>query len=116
MTVVYLSATTLLADVAGLPFQVALAGGFCLALSVHFTLQRLFVWAHRDDFALPLRHQAGRYLALAVLQYAITAASTTLLPSALGVPTEAIYLATVAIITCVNFVVFRHGIFHAKSA
>jgi putative flippase GtrA len=116
VTLVYLSATTLLANVAGLPFQLALAIGFCLALTVHFTFQRLFVWTHRGEFALPLHHQARRYLMLAVLQYGITAVCTSLLPSALGVPTETVYLVTVAMVTCVNFVVFRHRIFHAKPA
>ncbi len=116
MTLVYLGATTLLANVAGFPFQTALAIGFCLALTVHFTLQRLFVWRHHEEFALPIRHQASRYLALAALQYGITAACTSLLPSILGVPTEVVYLGTVAIVVSANFLVFRQRIFHAKPA
>jgi hypothetical protein len=35
---------------------------------------------------------------------------------ALGAPTEVVYLATVAVVTGTNFVVFRHRIFHAKPA
>jgi putative flippase GtrA len=112
---VYLATTTLLAEVAGIPFQVALASGFCLALSVHFTLQRVFVWAHRDDFALSLGHQAARYLVVAAMQYGVTATSTALLPSALGAATEVVYLATVAALLATNFLVFRHGIFHTKA-
>ncbi|HXC45979.1 MAG TPA: GtrA family protein [Solirubrobacteraceae bacterium] len=111
---VYLGATTLLADVVGLAFQAALAIGFALALTAHFSLQRMFVWAGGEEFVLPLRHQLGRYLLLASLQYGLTAASTALLPSALGLPTETVYLLTVAVVVCVNFLVFRHGIFHAK--
>ena len=99
-----------------MPFQAALAIGFCVGLMVHFTLQRVFVWTHHEEFALPLRHQAGRYLAVAAVQYGVTAASTSLLPSALGLPTEIVYVATVALIICVNFLVFRHGIFHSKPA
>jgi len=114
--VVYLTTTIVLADVFGLPFQVALAIGFCVGLMVHFTLQRFFVWTHHEEFALPLRHQVGRYLTVAAVQYGVTAASTSLLPSALNVPTEVVYLVTVAVIVCTNFVVFRHGIFHAKPA
>jgi putative flippase GtrA len=113
---VYLITTTLLAGVVGMPFQAALAIGFCLAIMVHFTLQRLFVWTHHEEFALPLRHQAGRYLAVAAVQYGVTAASTSLLPATLGLPTEIVYLATVAVLLCTNFLVFRHGIFHAKPA
>jgi putative flippase GtrA len=114
VALVYLGATTFLADVAGLPFQAALAIGFCLALIVHFTLQRMFVWNRGEEFALALHHQVGRYLVLAGLQYGITVCSTSLLPSALGVPTETVYLVTVAVVVSINFLVFRHRIFHVK--
>jgi putative flippase GtrA len=105
--------TLALSDIAGLPFQVALLIGFALALTVHFTLQRLFVWADRGKFALPLHHQVGRYLLLAGAQYGITAASTSLLPPILGLPTEVVYLATVALTLSVNFLFFRSRVFHA---
>ena len=49
------------------------------------------------------------------MQYGVTAASTGLLPSALGVSAEIVYLATVAVVLSSNFLVFRHGIFHAKA-
>jgi putative flippase GtrA len=111
VALVYLLTTTGLA--LAIPFQVALACGFCLALAVHFTLQRFFVWAHRGEFALPLRHQAGRYLAIAAAQYALTAASTSVLPPLLGLPTEIVYLAAFALITATNFLVLRNGVFHA---
>ncbi|HSZ68983.1 MAG TPA: GtrA family protein [Solirubrobacteraceae bacterium] len=111
VALVYLLTTTILALV--IPFQVALACGFCLALAVHFTLQRFFVWVHREGFALPLRRQAGRYLAIAAAQYGLTAASTSVLPPLLGLPTEVVYLLAFALITATNFVVLRNGIFHA---
>jgi putative flippase GtrA len=114
VALVYLATTTILAEVVGLPFQAALAIGFVAAIALHFTLQRVFVWTHHEEFALPFAHQVGRYLAVAGLQYAVTAASTALLPSALGVSTELVYLVTVAFVLSVNFLVFRHGIFHAK--
>ena len=114
VALVYLATTTVLAEVVGLPFQAALAIGFAVAILVHFTLQRLFVWTHHEEFALPLAHQVGRYLAVAAVQYGVTAASTALLPAALGVSTEAVYLATVAVVLSANFLVFRNGIFHAK--
>lgn len=116
VAVVYVSTTTVLAKVIGLPFQVALAIGFCVGMMVHFTLQRLFVWTHHEDFALPLHHQVGRYLAVAGTQYGVTAASTSLLPSALGASAEVVYLGTVAVLVSTNFMVFRLGIFHAKPA
>jgi putative flippase GtrA len=113
VALVYLLTTTFLALVLGIPFQVALPIGFCLGLTVHFTLQRIFVWVNHDEFALSLRHQAGRYLVFAGAQYGITAASTSLLPGALGLSTEVVYLATVAVVTTTNFVVFRRVVFHA---
>ena len=116
VALVYLTTTTVLAEFVGLDFQLALAIGFSVGLAVHFTLQRFFVWTHHEEFALPLHHQLGRYLLLAVAQYGVTAASTTLLPSALGLPTEVVYLGTVAVVLCTNFLIFRNGIFHARPA
>jgi putative flippase GtrA len=115
VALVYLTTTTVLAELVGLPFQAALAIGFSLGLVVHFTLQRMFVWAHHEEFVLPLKQQVGRYLIVAMTQYGVTAGSTALLPSALGLPSEVVYLATVGIIVCSNFLVFRHGIFHAHA-
>jgi putative flippase GtrA len=114
VVVVYVTTTIVLADVVGLHFQVALAIGFGVALIVQFNLYRLFVWTHHEEFALPLHHQAGRYLAAAAVTYGLTATSTSLLPAALGVPTEIVYLVTVAALPAINFLVLRHGIFHPK--
>jgi N-acetyl-alpha-D-muramate 1-phosphate uridylyltransferase len=113
---VYLLTTTILAIGVGLPFQVALISGFAVALSLHFTLQRLFVWTHRAGFALPFRRQMARYLLTAGVQYGLTAASTSLLPPVLGIAPELVYLATAPILTIANFLVFRHGVFHPKVA
>jgi putative flippase GtrA len=115
VTVVYLAVTTVLSQLAGLPFQLALALGFASALLLHFTLQRLFVWVHEDGFALPLRHQVGRYLAMAGAQYGVTAASTAILPGVLGVATEVVYLATMAVATTSGFLIMRFIIFHGKT-
>jgi putative flippase GtrA len=114
VSAVYLSTTTILASVFGMPFQLALAIGFCAGLVVHFTLQRTFVWVHSEGFALPFRYQIARYLLAAGLQYGLTAASTSLLPPLLGLPTELVYVVTVALATLLNFLVFRRLIFHAK--
>jgi putative flippase GtrA len=113
---VYLTTTTVLAEVIGIPFQTALAIGFGVAVAVHFTLQRVFVWVHHEPFALPLHHQAGRYLIVAGAQYGVTAASVAVFPAALGLPSEVVYLATAVVLTGATFVVFRHRIFHADSA
>jgi putative flippase GtrA len=114
VALVYLATTTVLAEVVGMPFQLALGIGFCVGLVVHFTLQRVFVWTHHEEFALSFHQQLGRYLVIAAVQYGITAASTSLLPPVLGLPTEVVYLATVAVVVSTNFIVFRHGVFHAQ--
>ena len=112
VALVYVGTTTLLHEVTGLDFEAALAIGFAVALATHFTLQRLFVWKHPSAFALPLHHQLVRYLAMAGIQYGITAAVTATVPRALGVDPELVYLPVVAILTLINFVVFRSRIFH----
>jgi NDP-sugar pyrophosphorylase family protein/putative flippase GtrA len=114
VALVYLLATTLLSSAAHLRFQLALLIGFCTGLVVHFTLQRTFVWVGQGEFALPVRWQAARYLTMAGVQYGLTAAATSLLPALLGVPVEGVYLATAFVLTAINFVVFRHVIFHPR--
>ncbi len=112
VALLYITVTTVLSQVLGAPFQLALVIGFAASLALHFTLQRAFVWVGHEEFALEFRHQAGRYLLMAAAQYATTAASTYWLPSALGVATEIVYLVTFCIVTATGFVVMRLIIFH----
>ncbi len=116
VSAVYISITTLLALVSHFPFELALAIGWCTAVCVHFTLQRLFVWTHLEGFALPFGHQVGRYMLVAVSQLIVTATASALLPALLGVPAEAAYLATAMLLTLVNFLVFRNRVFHPGGA
>jgi putative flippase GtrA len=114
VALVYVATTTLVAEVIRVPFEVALAIGFALAIGTHFTLQRLFVWRDPSaSFALPLHHQLVRYLAVAAVQYGLTAGITATLPGALGVSPELVYLPTVAVISTMNFLIFRSRIFHS---
>jgi putative flippase GtrA len=110
----YLVATTVLAEVLGVAFQVALAIGFVTSVLLHFTLQRLFVWVHHSEFALGFGAQVGRYLVVAGAQYGITAATTSVLPGALNLPVTAVYLATALILASSNFLIFRGGVFHPE--
>lgn len=111
---VYVVSTLLLAHVAELPFQLALGLGFALALATHFALQRLFVWVNDAGFALSLDRQAGRYLAIALTQYALTAAATALLPDAVGASTDVVYLAVTACLSVSNFLLMRSHVFHPR--
>jgi putative flippase GtrA len=115
VSIVYITLTTVLSEVSHLRFQLALVIGWCAAVTVHFTLQRTFVWRRQQGFALPFGRQVRRYLLVAVAQLGVTAATTAVLPSLLGVSAEAVYLATAALVTLVNFLVFRHGVFHAEA-
>lgn len=115
VTAFYVSLTTVLALVVGLPFQLALALGFCLALTLHFTLQRVFVWADREQFALSFHYQAGRYLIASAVQYGMTAVSTSFLPPLLGMSAEAVYIIVVPLLALSNFLVFRYMVFHGAS-
>jgi len=114
VAVIYLATTTVLANVFGVPFQLALVIGFATALIVHFSLQRFFVWAHNEEFSLPVHEQIGRYLLVAATQYGTTAAVTAFLPSALHISTTIVFFVWATGIAASNFVIFRHGIFHAN--
>lgn len=114
VSIVYIGITTTLAATSKMPFQAALAIGWCAAIAVHFTLQRVFVWTHSEGFALPFRHQIGRYLLVACSQLGVTALATTVLPSLLGLSAEIVYLGTSVSIMLTNFLVFRHGVFHPE--
>jgi putative flippase GtrA len=115
VALLYLTVTTVLSQVLGMAFQLALAIGFTSGLLLHFTLQRVFVWTHHEEFALRLRHQVGRYLTMAAAQYGVTAASTALLPRALGLSNEVIYLMTMVVVTTAGFLLMRFVIFHADA-
>jgi putative flippase GtrA len=114
VAVVYACVTLALADIVGLHFQIALAIGFAVALVVQFNLYRVFVWVHHEEFALPMHHQAGRYMLAAGIGYGTTAICTSFLPSVLGISTEIVYLGMVVALPIINFAVFRYVIFHTK--
>jgi putative flippase GtrA len=114
VALLYVTVTTVLSQVLGVPFQIALAIGFTAGLLLHFTLQRVFVWTHHEEFALGLRHQVGRYLTMAASQYGVTAVSTAVLPSVLGLSEEVVYLMTMVFVTTVGFLLMRFVIFHAE--
>jgi putative flippase GtrA len=119
VALLYLTVTTVLSQVLGTPFQVALAIGYASGLLLHFTLQRVFVWTHHEEleeFALGFGHQVRRYLMMAAAQYGLTAASTAVLPGVLGLTEEVMYLMTFVVVTSVGFVLMRFVIFHAEPA
>jgi putative flippase GtrA len=108
--------TNLLAYVVGLPFELAFVIGFGTAIAGQFVLFRVWVWGHHEQFARPVHHQVTLFLLVALLIYGFTAICTWLLPGALGVPTEVVYLACVAASPLINFLVARNRIFQGDVA
>jgi putative flippase GtrA len=115
VAMITVAVTVTLAEGVGLVYEVSYAIGYCVALATHFSLQRWFVWAHHDGFALSIRNQLARYLPFALFNYGFVAASIALLPRLLGVSTSVAYLEATAIITFLSFLVLRTRIFHADS-
>jgi putative flippase GtrA len=116
VALVYATATTVLHVACGLPFELALAIGYVLSAVVHYTLQRLFVWRHAEQFALRPHLQIVRYLCVSGSQYGLTALATARLPSLLGVPVEGVFLPTMLTLAVINFIIFRTRVFHAGPA
>jgi putative flippase GtrA len=111
MAIFYLGLTSLL-TLAGVPFQLALILGFAANVALHFTLQRVFVWPQRQEYALALHEQLRRYLPLVIVQYVLTVAATATLPSLLGLPVLVVYVGITVSLTLFNFLFFRARIFH----
>jgi putative flippase GtrA len=109
---VNLGVTTLLGEGIGINFDIAITCGFLIAISLHFTLQRFFVWDRSRNFALPLRHQLGRYLVVAGIQYGATTGGTAAVKGLLGVPQEVAYLSVALAVTLSNFFLLRSRVFH----
>lgn len=112
----YATITTVLHEVFAVPFELALAIGYVLSAVIHYTLQRLFVWRHAEQFALRAHRQLVRYLCVSGSQYGLTALATARLPSLLGVPVEVVYLPVMLTLAAVNFMIFRTRVFHAGPA
>lgn len=109
---VYLAIPLVLNGVAGVPIQVAIPIAYVLAVSLHFTLQRLFVFRHVDEFALAPRQQVARYLLIGSIQYPTTALATALLPGALGVSERVVFVATTLAMSLTFFLILRGHVFH----
>ena len=108
----YVGATLLLSGPAGAPIQVAIPVAYFTAVSLHFVLQRFFVFASANAFALAVHHQIGRYVVIGASQYVLTAASTALLPPALGLSEQVVYVGTVVVISATTFLFLRTRVFH----
>ena len=114
VAIVHLGAVTAL-SLMGLPIQLALAIGFVLALALHFTLNRNWVFASRDGFARGLRAQGARYLCVALGSYGLTSLALAVLPDALGAPELAVFVTVTVGLGLVGFVVMRSWVFGSSA-
>lgn len=108
----YLGLGLIFSGPVGLDIQLAIPLAYAITLLFHFSLQRYFVWAHREDYALGAGGQGVRYLIVAATQYVITALATALLPGVLGVSEQVVFVVGALAATVIVFTVMRLHVFH----
>jgi len=106
-------AVTSVAHLAHAPWWLAVAIGYVFGTTTHFTLQRVFVFKSDTGFALSMRQQAVRYLAVVVVQYVITSTAMTFLPDLIDLPELLIFVGVAGAVAIANFVLLRTRLFHA---
>jgi putative flippase GtrA len=94
-----------------LPRQLALAVSYTGALSVHFTLNRQFVFARGDGYAHELSSHGKRYVLVAIVVYGVTALGLAVLPDALGLTPYLAWLLVTMAIAVLNFVLLGRFVF-----
>ncbi len=107
----YVGATALLSGPLGVDIQVAIPIAYVSAAVLHFTLQRYFVFHDAGAFALAIHHQIGRYVAIGLTQYGLTAVTTAALPALFGIPDLVAYLLATVAFSVTAFFVLRGGVF-----
>lgn len=112
VALVFLGVPYFLNDGAGVPIEAAIPIAYALAISLHFTLQRTFVWRHITEFALTTRGQLKRYGVMASVQYPTTAIATAVLPGLLHLPQRDTYVIVTLSMSLISFTVFRTLVFH----
>jgi putative flippase GtrA len=111
VAVVYLGLPVILNGGFGVPIEIAIPIAYVLAITLHFNLQRHFVFRHVADFALSSRQQVGRYVVVGAIQYPVIALSTALLPGVLGLSERVTYLCTAFAISVTFFLILRSHVF-----
>jgi putative flippase GtrA len=109
----YVACTLLFSGPLGIPIAIAIAIAYVLSVSLHFCLQRFFVFRDRTEFALATHHQIGRYIVIGGVQYCITATLTAVLPGWLGVSEQIVYVCSAFALSGGVFLLLRGGVFHA---
>ncbi len=106
------TAVFLLSGPGGLAIQLAILLSYPLNLTVHFSLQRWFVFTDREVYTLAMGRQLRRYLVAAGAQYGYIAAGTALLVHFAGIGDRPAYLIAIAVAPVILFITLRLGVFH----
>jgi putative flippase GtrA len=102
----------LLTGPGGVAIQPAILLSYPLTLTVHFSLQRRFVFADRDIYTLRMSTQLRRYLILIAAQYGCIAGGTALLVHVAGLGDRPAYLIAIGTTPVILFAALRLGVFH----
>lgn len=94
-----------------LPRQTALAVGYAVALGLHFTLNRQFVFVSDNGYTRGATSHGRRYLVSAVVVYVITALALAVVPEALGLTPFVAWLLVATTIGVLNYVLLRRFVF-----
>jgi putative flippase GtrA len=114
VAVVYLGLGLLLSGPFGVPIQIAIPVSYVVSVLFNYSMQRWFVFAHSDAFALSPQAQFVRYVQIGAAQYVLTALATAVLPDVLGLDEQVVYVATALIAAAITFVVLRLIVFHGS--
>ena len=109
---VYLGLPLLLNGAMHIGIEIVLPIAYVLAVTLHFNLQRHFVFKHEAGFALTTREQIMRYVVIGAIQYPTTAVAAGVLPGALGVSTRVVFVCATLAISFSFFLALRLHVFH----
>jgi putative flippase GtrA len=98
-------------EVLSVPGQLALVITYLISTTVHFSLNRQWVWHGAGGYTLHFTAQGRRYLCVVAVSYGVNALSIAFLPTLLGVPELAVYFVVTALLAIVSYLVFRHWVF-----
>jgi putative flippase GtrA len=116
VALVYLAIPVGLNGILGVPLEAAIPLAYVIAVTLHFNLQRHFVFRRVTPFALSRRQQILRYVLMGAIQYPITAVATALLPKLLGFSERVTFVVVTVVMSLTFFLVLRTHIFHAHGS
>jgi putative flippase GtrA len=109
---VYLGMPIVVSDAFGWPLQAMIPVALVVATTLQFTLQRIFVFRHVDEFALSVRAQVMFYVIVGSIQYPAIALGTFLLPRLFGISDRVAFVATSLAFSLFFFLFIRRRVFH----